>query len=67
MKDEHFQVATSGSVFDSGELLLTQFAESVRTVAPRAEIVLPKFKPAMGAVFLALKEAGVELSEVIQT
>jgi N-acetylglucosamine kinase len=67
MEDEEFQVAASGSVFRAGELLLTPFAESVKSMAPRAKVIPPRFEPAMGAVFLALKAAGVDLSEVIHS
>jgi N-acetylglucosamine kinase-like BadF-type ATPase len=65
MQDEQFQVAVSGSVFKAGEPLLIPFAESVKSTAPRAEITSPRFEPAMGAVFLALQEVGVELSNVV--
>ena len=58
MEDNEFQVATSGSVFKAGELLLTPFVESVKSIAPRAEIIPPRFEPVMGAVFLALQKAG---------
>jgi N-acetylglucosamine kinase len=61
MEDEEFQVAASGSVFMAGELLLTPFAESVKSIAPGAKVTAPRFEPAMGAVFLALKAAGVDL------
>jgi N-acetylglucosamine kinase-like BadF-type ATPase len=67
MEDEEFQVAASGSVFKAGELLLTPFAESVKSTAPRAEVIPPRFKPAMGAVFLALNAAGADLSEALAT
>lgn len=63
MKDENFQVAVSGSVFNAGKPLLIPFAESVKSTAPRAAIIQPKFEPAIGAVFLALKEAGVEIKQ----
>ena len=67
MEDEEFQVAASGSVFKAGELLLTPFAEFVKSIAPRAEVISPRFEPAMGAVFLALQAAGADLSELIHS
>ena len=67
MEDEEFQVAASGSVFKAGELLLTPFAESVKSTAPHAEVIPPRFEPAMGAVFLALQAAGVDLGGIIAT
>jgi len=65
MAEEEFQVATSGSVFKAGELLLKPFAESVRSIAPRAKIIPPRFEPVMGAVFLALQKAGVAIGSLI--
>ncbi len=53
MQDEAFQVAISGSVFKAGEPLLTPFSEYLRSTAPYAQIIPPRFEPAMGAVFLA--------------
>jgi len=59
MEDDEFRIATSGSVFKAGEPLMIPFAESVKSTAPRTEIIPPMFEPAVGAVFLALQEAGV--------
>jgi len=56
MEDDEFQVATSGSVFKAGELLLIPFAESVKSTARRAKVIPPKFEPAMGAALLALQK-----------
>ena len=64
MEDEAFQVAVSGSVFKAGEPLLIPFTEFVKSTAPRAEIAHPRFEPAMGAVFLALQESGVDIERV---
>ena len=55
MADETFQVAVSGSVFKAGDPLLIPFSEYVKSTARNAEIVSPRFEPAMGAVFLALR------------
>jgi N-acetylglucosamine kinase-like BadF-type ATPase len=63
MEDEEFPVAISGSVFKAGEPLLTPFTESVKSTARRAEIIPPRFDPAMGAVFLALQEIEREDSQ----
>jgi len=55
MQNEVFQVAISGSVFRAGEPLLTPFSEHLRSTAPNVEVIAPRFEPAMGAVFLALR------------
>ena len=58
MEDKIFQVAVSGSVFKAGEPLLIPFSEYVKSTARNAEIISPRFEPAMGAVFLALRLDG---------
>ena len=58
MQDEAFEIAVSGSVFKAGEHLVTSFSKYLRSTAPHAEIIAPRFEPAMGAVFLALQKAG---------
>lgn len=62
MEDEKFQVAVSGSVFNAGEILLIPFCNSVKSQARYAEIVRPRFEPVVGALFIALRESGVDLS-----
>lgn len=57
-----FRVACIGSVFKSGELVLSSFRSCVLTVAPQAEIGDPLFPPTIGAVKLAQKRC--QASEV---
>ena len=60
MQDEAFQVAISGGVFEAGEPMLTPFSEYLKLTAPHAQIIPPRFEPAMGAIFLALQAVGVD-------
>jgi N-acetylglucosamine kinase-like BadF-type ATPase len=53
LQRKRFLVACVGSVFQSGELVLGPFRETVLGVAPEARIGSPLFEPAMGAVKLA--------------
>ena len=53
MREEEFRVAYVGSVFKSGEAVLSSFRDAVRAVAPGAVIGPPLFPPAIGAVKLA--------------
>ena len=55
MQNETFPIAISGSVFNAGEPLLKPFSQRLKSAVPNAEIIAPKFEPAMGAVFLALR------------
>ena len=48
-----FRVACVGSVFRSGEFVLKPLREAVLDAAPRAEIGLPLYPPAIGAAKLA--------------
>ncbi len=65
MEEREFQVAASGSVFKAGKPLLMPFSESIKSTAPKAEVIHPRFGPAVGAVFLALQEAGMELNNEV--
>ncbi|HJQ70993.1 MAG TPA: BadF/BadG/BcrA/BcrD ATPase family protein [Blastocatellia bacterium] len=53
MSADEFRVACVGSVFKSGEVLLSSFRDRVRAVAPGAVIGPPLFPPTIGAVKLA--------------
>ena len=55
LEAEAFRVAFVGSVFKSGDLVLESLCETVRAVAPRAELGQPLFPPEIGAVKLARK------------
>jgi N-acetylglucosamine kinase-like BadF-type ATPase len=62
LEDEDVEVVLAGSVFKArGPLLIDTVQAAVHEVAPRACVVLPKFEPVVGALFLALETAGVEL------
>lgn len=52
-------VGTVGGVFRTGRLTLRPFREAVKQVAPEAQIVGPRFSPAVAAVLLALEEIGL--------
>jgi glucosamine kinase len=55
LESQAFRVACVGSVFKSGELVISPLREAVLRVAPDAEIGPPLFAPAIGAVKLAQK------------
>ncbi len=58
-------VAPIGGVFRAGELVLTPMLEAARGVNPDAHLVAPRFVPAIGAVILALREGGVEVTPAL--
>ena len=62
------EVVLGGSVFKGkGPLLVDTITQIVHRTAPKATIVLPEFEPVVGAVFLALENLGVEVSEAVYT
>lgn len=63
MEQENFEVGTIGGVFKSGNIITSPLSREISKVAPKAQITTPKFKPAMGAIFLALERLGVKVSE----
>ncbi len=63
--DERVTVATAGSVFNAGRTLMESFEETLRSYNANLEIISPRFKPVIGALLLALKENGIEISNEI--
>lgn len=62
MRDKKVQVATAGGIFEAGELIVSPFRRTIQEIAPNVQIVHPKFQPVIGAVFIALRETGIELN-----
>lgn len=67
MEDEKLQIAISGSVFSAGDTLLIPFSESIKSTTPKAEIIKPRFEPAMGAILLALQDVGIKPGSISKT
>lgn len=65
MENEEFPVAVSGSVFNAGDIILSPFKKNIISAYPLADIIKPYFSPVIGAVLLALQEAGVCINEDI--
>jgi len=53
LQSSEFRIACVGSVFRSGDFVLSPLGEAVLRAAPRAEIGPPLYSPAIGAVKLA--------------
>ncbi|MBS7651989.1 ATPase [Candidatus Bathyarchaeota archaeon] len=65
MKDEEFPLALVGGIFEARDLMAEPLAERIRSSSPGCRVIKPRFKPAVGAVLMALREAGVEVNEII--
>jgi N-acetylglucosamine kinase-like BadF-type ATPase len=59
---DKFEVVGVGGMFQ-GELMRKFFVESLTEKVPRANFIKPRFKPAIGALLLAYRNAKIELSE----
>jgi len=56
MENEDVEVYMTGGVFKAGSHVLKPFEEEIKKIMPKARLASPKFEPAIGAVFLALRE-----------
>jgi len=61
MEDEVVEVAVSGGVFKAGRLILDPFEQRLRMDLDKFRIIRPRFTPDIGAVVLAMKEAGLKI------
>ncbi len=58
---ENFRVAGVGGMFNAA-LMKKYFAESLQNEFPQASFIVPRFNPAIGALLLAYRQAGVEIN-----
>jgi len=56
MENEDVEVYMTGGVFKAGSHVFKPFEGEIKEIMPKARLASPKFEPAMGAVFLALRE-----------
>jgi len=60
LEQDDVEVVLAGSVFKGkGPLMLDTVRGIVRQVAPRAQVITPKYEPVVGALILALEAAGI--------
>ncbi len=60
MDNERVLVATAGSVFKSGEVLLGNFRQYLNSDYPLVEIIYPNFEPVIGALLILYNEIGIK-------
>ncbi|MFN8007479.1 MAG: BadF/BadG/BcrA/BcrD ATPase family protein [Terriglobia bacterium] len=63
LNQEAFPFAATGGVTRTGELWLTPFREEVLAHFPSAMPMIPRFLPHFGAYLMALRTAGIVISE----
>ncbi|MFB3897350.1 MAG: BadF/BadG/BcrA/BcrD ATPase family protein [bacterium] len=59
MKQDSFKIVLSGGTFTHQPIFIEKLTPKLKKVAPNAEPILPKYEPVVGAILLALKDAGV--------
>ncbi len=62
MQNRRIPVSYVGSVFDSGELVISPFTDAVAMKCPCADVLPPKFPAIIGAFVLGAREAGWDVS-----
>ncbi len=66
LEDKDVEVVLGGSIFKAkGPLLIDTITGVIHEIAPRASIILPEFEPVVGALFLVLEAAGVEVGGMV--
>ena len=57
-----FEIALIGSMFKSGEPLITPMRQIVHALAPNAKLIPAEVKPVVGAVLLGMEASGLMLT-----
>jgi hypothetical protein len=65
--NKKIQVALIGGVFNQREILENEIAKELYELSWDVEIIEPQNPPAIGAVLLALKEIGSEITTTVIT
>jgi len=63
VENDPIVVGCLGGVFRAGPIIFNSFKKFIRNKMPNAIIMKPAFSAIEGAIFLCLREAGIELSE----
>jgi N-acetylglucosamine kinase-like BadF-type ATPase len=66
LQGQEFDVVLVGSMFNAGESLLVPLRETVLPLAPGARFVRPEGPPVLGAVLLAMEQAGLVASAAVR-
>lgn len=61
-EDIEFEVALIGSMFKSGEPLITPMRETIHALAPKAKLIRTEVKPVVGAALLGMEASGLAIT-----
>ena len=59
-------VVTAGGVMGAGNPVLTRLSELLANALPGWKVVVPTQPPVVGALYLALRQAGVDIDDIIE-
>lgn len=62
-EEMEFEVVLIGSMFKSGEILISPVREKVHAIAPKAKLIRTDVRPVIGAALLGMEAAGLSLSD----
>lgn len=65
LDNEAFNIVVGGRVFNS-KVLLVEFSKTIKSMFKKVTIVVPRFKPVVGAYFLALDKLKIEQTPIIE-
>ncbi len=65
MEGEEFELALVGGVFEAEDLMADPLGGRISSQIPGCKVIKPRFKPAVGAVLMALNAVGIEVNEAI--
>ncbi len=63
MASEGFELALMGGLFKVKDLIADPVQKKIKKFAPQCKIITPKFKPAVGAALMALKQINIEIDK----
>jgi len=65
MAGEGFELALMGGLFKVRDLIARPIQKKIKEFAPECKIITPKFKPAVGAALMALKQINIEIDKPV--
>jgi len=65
MAGEGFELALMGGLFNVEDLIASPIQKKIKKSAPHCRILPPRFKPAVGAALMALKQIGIEIDRPV--
>lgn len=65
MAGEGFELALMGGISMVRDLIASPVEKKIKKFAPHCKVITPKFKPAVGAALMALKQIDIEIDKLL--